>query len=306
MKSYNKEDITKIYQQPLLQLITNARKIHMENWDDNIELCKLISVKTGGCPEDCAYCSQSIHNFSEIKINPLMPISEVEAIAKKSQNTNIKRICLGGAYKSPNSSAMKKVTEYIKIIKKYGLESCATLGSLTINQANELKNAGLDYYNHNLDTSQEYYPQIVTTRTFQERIETINNIANAGIKICCGGIIGMGETQSDRISFIHALTQLSTTPDSIPINTLVKIDGAKLGNVADLDKLELVRVIATVRILFPKARIRLAAGRSELSDTEQILCIMSGINSMFYGDRLLTTNNQSPNIDEQFMARIGI
>lgn len=305
MINLSKNEISSIYHQPLLSLITNARKAHHINFKDDIELCQLISVKTGGCPEDCSYCSQSIHNSSEIKVNPLLPVEDIERIAKQAQEQGLKRICLGAAYKTPNSSAMIKVAEYIKVIKKYNLESCATLGGLSLEQAMELKHAGLDYYNHNLDTSPEYYPQIITSRTFQERVETINNVAHAGIKVCCGGILGLGENVEDRISFIHALTQLSVSPASIPINTLVKIDGTKIGNVAELDKLELIRVIATIRVLFPESRIRLAAGRLELSEAEQTLCFMSGANSIFYGDKLLTTDNKLTSSDEQLLNKLS-
>ncbi|MFN7094490.1 MAG: biotin synthase BioB, partial [Burkholderiales bacterium] len=294
----SKQHILEIYQQPFIQLITKSRQIHEQNFKDDIELCKLISVKTGGCPEDCAYCSQSIQNSSEIKINSLLPLEDVEQIVQEAKTNGVKRICMGGAYKTPSSSALKHVVKYISIIKKYGLESCATLGSLTLHQAKELKNAGLDYYNHNIDTSPEYYSNIITTRTFQDRIDTINNTGLAGIKVCCGGIIGMGENREDRISFIHALTKLAFSPSSIPINTLVRIPGTKLANTPALDKFELVRIIATIRILFPQARIRLSAGRGDLSDIEQAMCFMSGANSIFFGEKLLTATNNKPSLDE--------
>ncbi len=306
MSQIEKQEIAKIYEQPLMELINNAQQIHRQNFANDIELCKLISVKTGGCPEDCAYCSQSNKHQTEIQINPLLKIEEVEQIVVEAKQNGVKRICMGAAYKSPNKSALDKITEYINIVKKHGLESCATLGSLTIEQANSLKMAGLDYYNHNIDTSPEFYSQVITTRSFQDRLDTITNVGNSGIKVCCGGILGMGESREDRISFIHSLTQLSHTPDSIPINTLVKIAGTKLENVEDLDKFELIRVIATVRILFPKTRIRLSAGRLNLTELEQTMCFMSGANSIFYGEKLLTSDNNKQDTDKKLLSKLGI
>lgn len=301
----NKQDIKNIYTKPLLGLITDARIAHMQNFKkDDIELCHLISIKTGGCPEDCKYCSQSIHNNSEIKLNPLLPTNEVEETIKQAKAQGVKRICMGAAYKTPNSSALNKVIEYVKLIKKYDLESCATLGNLNIEQAQQLKQAGLDYYNHNLDTSPEYYPEIVTTHTFNDRVETITHVANAGINVCCGGILGLGEDQDDRISFIQALTQLPTKPASIPINTLVQIDGTKLAHVTPLDKTELIRMIATLRILFPETRIRIAAGRNELSTLEQTLLFLCGANSIFFGEKLLTASNTIQNDDLNLIEQL--
>ncbi len=306
MLTTNKEEIAIIYEQPFLELVSKARVIHQQNFIDDIELCQLVSVKTGGCPEDCAYCSQSNSNQSEIKVNPLLPLAEGEKVVIEAKAKGVKRVCMGAGYKAPNSSALARVNEYIGVIKKHGLESCATLGSLTMDQANELKAAGLDYYNHNIDTSPEYYSQIITTRTFQDRVDTLTNIGVAGIKVCCGGILGLGESRADRVSFIHALTQLPTAPDSIPINMLVKVPGTKLADVEDLDKFELVRVIATVRILFPKTRIRLSAGRLELSELEQVMCFMSGANSIFYGEKLLTTDNNREDLDKNLISKLGV
>lgn len=303
---YTKKQIRKIYLTPLLELITKARIIHKQNFEDKIELCKLISVKTGGCPEDCAYCSQSNSNHTEIKFNALLPITEVERLVIKAKANGVKRICMGAGYKSPTDSAIARVAEYIDLIKKHGLEACATLGSLTIEQASKLKMAGLDYYNHNIDTSPEFYPQIITTRKFEDRIETISNIGKSGIKVCCGGILGMGESRADRISFIHALTKLPFSPNSIPINNLVKVPGTKLANVVSLDKLELVRIIATIRLLFPKSMVRLSAGRLELSELEQAICFMSGANSIFYGEKLLTTSNTKQDFDNDLLAKLGL
>ena len=306
MQANNLAMIQKLYQQPFLELIYQAAQVQKDNFkSSDIEMCQLISVKTGGCPEDCAYCSQSNQSESEIKLNPLLPVSEVEAIAKSAKERGIKRICMGAAYKNPTSAAIGRSCEYIAAIKKHGLETCATLGSLTEAQALTLKQAGLDYYNHNIDTSPEYYSQVITSRTFNDRLDTINHVGAAGIKVCCGGILGMGESQEDRISFIHALTVLPYAPSSIPINMLVKIPGTKLAEVADLDKFELLRTIATTRVLFPATRIRLSAGRDQLSELEQALCFLAGANSIFYGDKLLTAPNNARHADLELLAKLG-
>jgi len=302
----SKQTISELYHQALLALVDQAHQVHKANFGSDIELCKLISVKTGGCPEDCGYCSQSNKFDTKVKMNALLSVEEVEQQAIAAKANGVKRICMGAGYKSPNSSALNKACEYIKAIKKHGLETCATLGSLSLEQATQLKEAGLDYYNHNIDTSPEYYPKVVTTRTFQDRINTIDHVGQTGMKVCCGGIIGMGETVDDRISFIHALTALPYIPDSIPVNTQVKIEGTPLAHTEKLDKLELVRTIATVRILFPKTRVRLSAGRSELSEAEQTLCFMAGANSIFYGDQLLTTPNNDQHEDLQLLKKLGI
>lgn len=300
------DEIKNIYTQPFLELIDQAHQIHKKNFQLDIELCQLISVKTGGCPEDCGYCSQSNKHNTELKINPLLPIAEVEEQVKIAKAYGISRVCLGAAYKSPNSSALERACEYIKVIKKYGLESCITFGSLDQEQANKLKEAGLDYYNHNIDTSPEHYPNVVTTRTFQDRVDTIANVGNSGIKVCCGGILGLGESREDRISFIKALTDLPYRPDSIPINTLVRIKGTKMADNEPVDKFELVRTIAAVRILFPQSRVRLSAGRKELTELEQSLCFIAGANSIFYGEKLLTTPNNRQNEDQTLLTKLGI
>lgn len=301
------EHVTEIYNMPFLNLINHAASIHQREFNSNdIELCQLISVKTGGCPEDCAYCSQSNQHETEIKLNPLLSVPEVEKIAREAKSKGVKRICMGAAYKSPTSAAITRTAEYITAIKQHGLETCATLGSLNHEQARALKTAGLDYYNHNIDTSPEYYPQIISTRTFKDRIDTLTNVGAAGIKVCCGGILGLGESVADRISFIHALSQLPYPAESIPINTLVKVPGTKLANTPDLDKFELLRTIATIRILFPKTRIRLSAGRSLLTELEQSMCFMTGANSIFYGDKLLTADNNPKDADAVLLEKLGI
>jgi biotin synthase len=310
LKSLSREEqlnvIKNIYNKKFLELVAIAYSKHVKHFANDIEMCQLISVKTGGCPEDCGYCSQSNKHETEIKLNALLPIEEVEQTVIEAKKNGVKRICMGAAYKSPNSSALDKSCEYIKIVKKHGLETCLTLGSLSAEQTDKLKNAGLDYYNHNIDTSPEYYKEVVTTRTFQDRIDTINNVGQAGIKVCCGGIIGMGETKDDRISFIHALTMLPYVPDSIPINMHVKVPGTKLHDTPVIDKFELVRTIATVRILFPQTRVRLSAGRRELTDLEQSLCFMAGANSLFFGDKLLTADNNEKPADLELLHKLGL
>lgn len=300
-------DVVKnIYNKKFIKLVFEAYGEHSKSFADDIEMCQLISVKTGGCPEDCGYCSQSNKHDTEIKLNALLPLDEVEKTVIEAKKNGVKRVCMGAGYKSPNSSALDKSCEYIKIVKKHGLETCLTLGSLSFDQTQKLKAAGLDYYNHNIDTSPEYYNEVVTTRTFQDRIDTINHVGNAGIKVCCGGIIGMGETVDDRISFIHALTQLPHVPDSIPINMHVKVVGTRLYDTPVIDKFELVRTIATVRILFPNTRIRLSAGRRELTDLEQSLCFMAGANSIFFGDKLLTADNNNKPSDISLLEKLGV
>lgn len=298
--------ITQIYNQSLLALVSQAYQTHVANFNSDIELCQLISVKTGGCPEDCGYCAQSNKHNTEIKVNPLLPIDEIEKQAKNAKKHGLTRMCLAAGYKSPNDAALDRACEYIKVVKQHGLETCITFGSLNPKQVQRLKEAGLDYYNHNIDTSPEYYAKVVTTRTFQDRVDTINHVGAAGIKVCCGGILGLGETREDRISFIQALTNLPYTPDSIPINLLMKVPGTRLANSPELDKLELIRVIATVRILFPKSRVRLSAGRTRLSELEQSMCFMAGANSIFIGDKLLTTPNPVYADDKVLLQKLGI
>lgn len=310
LKSLTKEEqlnvIKNIYDKKFLELVSLAHSKHIKQFADDIEMCQLISVKTGGCTEDCGYCSQSNKHETEIRLNALLPIDEVEKTVIEAKKNGVKRICMGAAYKSPNSSAMSKSCEYIKIVKKHGLETCMTLGSLSAEQTNMLKNAGLDYYNHNIDTSPEYYKEVVTTRTFQDRVDTINHVGQAGIKVCCGGIIGMGESKDDRISFIQALTALPFVPESIPINMHVKVPGTRLSETPSIDNFELVRTIATVRILFPETRVRLSAGRRELTDLEQAMCFMAGANSIFFGDKLLTADNNEKPADLELLAKLGL
>ena len=301
-----KDEITAVYTKPLLELVATAYKIHGENFATDIELCELISVKTGGCPEDCGYCAQSIKYSTAVENNPLLPLEIIKSRIEEAKANGASRVCLGAGYRSPNQRALNTVIEYVKLIKENGLEACATLGGLSETQAQELKQAGLDYYNHNIDTSPEYYFEVVTTRSFNDRLATIENVAKAGLKVCCGGIIGMGESRADRISFIAALLNMPALPDSIPVNCLVPVDGTPLASKANLDKIELIRLIATLRIYFPITRIRLSAGRNKLSDAEQAFCFMAGANSIFCGEKLLTTPNISQSKDQLLFAKLGL
>lgn len=303
---YEFEAIKNVYDTQLFDLINKAHEIKIKNFPLDMEICQLVSVKTGGCTEDCGYCAQSNYHSSEIKLNALLPVAEVERQAKLASENGVQRMCLGAAYRSPSKSTISRACEYIKVIKKYNLETCVTLGMLNKEDATLLKEAGLDYYNHNIDTSEEYYPNVVTTHTFQDRINTINNVGMAGLKVCCGGIIGMGESKEDRINFIKALSNLPYVPDSIPINLLSKIKGTKFENIEDIDKIELVRVIATSRILFPTSRIRLSAGRVNLTELEQAMCFMAGANSIFVGDKLLTTVNNKQNNDAKLLTKLSL
>jgi len=305
MKSLTTQ-ITEIYTCSLLSLVARAYQVHTANFPADIEMCELISVKTGGCPEDCGYCAQSIKYKTDLEANALLPLATVKERVETAKANGASRVCLGAGYKSPNKRAMDQVIEYVRLIKANGLEACATLGALNEEQAQQLRDAGLDYYNHNIDTSPEYYSKVVTTRTFADRLTTIENISKAGLKVCCGGIIGMGESRTDRIRFIEALLNLPAKPDSIPVNCLVPVSGTPLAKDANLDKIELVRIIATLRIYFPDTRIRLSAGRNKLSEVEQAFCFMAGANSIFCGEKLLTTPNVAQNKDLQLLTKLGL
>jgi len=306
-KLWTKADIQQLFDQPFITLIIQAHNIHKTHYDVNtIELCSLLSVKTGACPEDCAYCPQSGHYRTDTSNEKLLSVEQVTQMAKVAKDNGAKRFCLGAAWRSPPKNAMETIKKYIGAIKAVGLESCVTLGMLTDDQAKELKAAGLDYYNHNLDTSPEYYKKIISTRTYQDRLSTLANVSNADIKVCCGGIIGMGETKDDRIEFLRQLTLLPTAPTSIPINRLIPIKGTPLENTAKIDNFEFIKTIAVARILIPQAVIRLAAGRETMSEEMQTLCFIAGANSIFYGDKLLTAGNPAIQQDLSFLEKLTI
>jgi biotin synthase len=296
-----------IYDAPLNDLLFQAHTVFRKNFDPNkIQISALYNIKKGLCPEDCKYCSQSARFKTKLKVYPLVDVQSVIKAAKKIKTMGATRCCLAAAWRGPKASDMGKLVEMVREIKKLGLESCLSAGLLQEGQAKELKEAGLDFYNHNIDTSEEYYEKIITTRKFSDRLDTLKQVADAGIKTCSGVILGLGESKDDRISAILTLSSLRPQPESVPINLLVKNPGTPLEHTADLDPLELVRSIATARILIPKAYVRLSAGRTKMSNELQALCFFAGANSIFYGDELLTTPNPNPEKDTALLNSLGI
>lgn len=305
--TWTKESIQALYHQDFFTLIKQAHDIHCQHFDaKDMELCVLCSIKTGRCPEDCAYCPQSGHYNTDIKKEKMLDIKLILSQAKQAKANGAKRFCMGAAWRNPPKKDFPQVIEAIKAVKALGLETCVTLGMLDTEQTEQLKQAGLDYYNHNLDTSPEYYPTIISTRTYANRIDTINRVAEAGINVCCGGILGMGETHDDRIGLLLALSELPHPPQSIPINQLIPIPGTPLGNQKPIDTFEFIRTIAITRIMFPSARVRLSAGRENMSDEMQAWCFMAGANSVFVGDKLLTAKNPSQSRDMALFASLGL
>jgi biotin synthase len=271
-----------------------------------VQISTLLSIKTGGCPEDCGYCSQSASHETGLKASKLMEIETVLSDARAAKAAGATRFCMGAAWRSPKDRDLDKVCEMVEGVKAMGMETCVTLGMLSPDQATRLKGAGLDYYNHNIDTSPEYYGTVITTRTYQDRLDTLGCVRDAGINVCCGGIVGMGEAESDRIGMIHALATLPAHPESVPINALVQVKGTRLGDSPPIDGIDFVRMIAVARITMPKSFVRLSAGRGEMSDETQALCFLAGANSIFYGDKLLTTPNPEESSDMKLLARLGM
>lgn len=300
--------ISQIYHQPLPDLLFEAQRVHREHHDPHqVQLCTLCNIKTGACPEDCAYCSQSVHNSTDLTPQPLMEMEEVLTQAKAAKASGATRFCMGAAWREvKDGPQFERVLEMVRQVAALEMEVCCTLGMLKPHQAQQLKEAGLTAYNHNLDTSQEYYEQIITTRTYRDRLETIRVVSAAGISVCCGGILGMGESVPDRLALLEALSELDPAPESIPINCLMPVSGTPLQDAAPVDPIELVRMIATTRILFPQAVVRLSAGRVRMSDELQTLCLMAGANSIFTGPVLLTTPNPETSRDEQLLERLGM
>ncbi len=304
---WTREEIRALFALPFSDLIFRAQAVHRQNFDPReVQISTLLSIKTGGCPEDCGYCSQSASHETGLKASKLMDLEKVLADAKAAREAGATRFCMGAAWRSPKDKDLDVVCEMVKGVKALGMESCVTLGMLTKDQAGKLKDAGLDYYNHNIDTSPEYYREIITTRTFEDRLETLSHVREAGINVCCGGIIGMGESAEDRIGMIHALATLPEHPESVPINLLMRVKGTKLGESADLDPIEFVRTIAVARLAMPKSMVRLSAGRDHMSDETQALCFLAGANSIFYGTRLLTTPNPGESHDNKLLDRLGM
>ncbi len=304
---WSRQEIGGLFALPFAELIFQAQSVHRRNFDPReVQLSTLLSVKTGGCPEDCGYCSQSAFHETGLKASKLMDLSEVVAEASAARDGGATRFCMGAAWRSPKDKDLDRVCEMVEAVKALGMETCVTLGMLTRDQAQRLKDAGLDYYNHNLDTSPEYYREIITTRTYGDRLETLAHLRETGIHVCCGGIIGMGETQEDRVGMIHALATLPEHPESVPINLLMRVEGTKLADSARLDVLDFVRTIAAARIAMPKSMVRLSAGRNQMSDEMQALCFLAGANSIFCGTRLLTTPNPDENHDRGLLDRLGM
>lgn len=301
------DKVAKLFDLPFMSLLYQAQTVHREHFNvDALELCTLLSIKTGACPEDCAYCSQSGHYQTGLKREKLFDVEEVINHANIAKANGAKRFCMGAAWRSPPEKAMSKVVDMIKAVKALGLETCVTLGMLTKDQVTQLKEAGLDFYNHNLDTSPEYYEKIISTRTYQSRLDTLKLVQEGGINVCCGGIIGMGETRDDRIALLLQLASLPEPPQSVPINNLVPILGTPLEKTPKLDNFEFIRTIAVARLMLPTSVIRLSAGRKEMSEEMQTLCFMAGANSMWLGEKLLTVDNSGEDRDAQFLQKLGI
>ena len=299
--------VAALFDMPLNDLLYAAQWVHRKNFDANaVQISTLLSIKTGGCPEDCAYCPQSIRYNTDVQTESLMSLDEVRLAAREAKAAGATRFCMGAAYRGPKDKQVEKIAQMIAEIKAMGMETCATLGLLTQTQAEQLACAGLDFYNHNLDTSESYYPKIITTRSFSDRLNTLEHVRAAGMKVCCGGIVGMGENRSDRVSLLHTLSTLIPQPESVPINQLVPIPGTPLADKGSVDGLEFARTIGVARILMPRSHVRLSAGRGEFTDELQALCFAAGANSIFYGDILLTTENPEHEADQALFSKLGL
>jgi len=305
--NWHRDEIAALFAQPFAELLFLAQQVHRQHFDPNaVQVSTLLSIKTGKCPEDCAYCPQSVRFDTELTPEPLMPLDEVIAAAERAKQNGASRFCMGAAWRSPKDRDLDQVIEMVEAVKDIGLETCLTLGMLNDAQAKRLKNAGLDYYNHNLDTSPEFYNDIITTRTYQDRLSTLAHVRSAGINVCCGGILGMGESRTDRVGLLQELANQQPHPESVPINMLVRVQGTPLENADAFDPIEFVRTIAIARILMPASYVRLSAGREEMSDEMQALCFLAGANSIFYGDKLLTTPNPAADHDKVLFEKLGI
>ena len=300
-------DIEALFARAFMDLVFQAQQVHREHFDPSaIQLSTLLSIKTGGCAEDCGYCSQSAHFDTEVKAAKLMPVDAVIEAARAAKAQGASRFCMGAAWRSPKARDMERVTTMVREVKALGLETCMTLGMLDAEQAQSLKQAGLDYYNHNLDTAPEYYGKVVGTRSYQDRLDTLGNVRSAGINVCSGGIVGMGETRAHRAGLIAQLANLEPYPESVPINNLVPIPGTPLADVEPIDPFEFVRTIAVARITMPRTHVRLSAGREQMDEALQALCLMAGANSIFYGDHLLTTPNPHTGRDRSLLERLDM
>jgi biotin synthase len=301
------DEVEAIFQLPFSDLIFRAQTVHRESFDPNsVQLSALLSIKTGGCPEDCGYCPQAARYHTGVENQELLSIEAVVNAAQVAKENGASRFCMGAAWRGPKEHDLKPVLEMVQAVKGLGLETCATLGMLRDGQAEQLKTAGLDYYNHNLDTSPEFYGQIISTHTYQHRLDTLDKVRDAGISVCCGGIVGLGETRRERAGLITQLANLDPQPESVPINNLVQVAGTPLSGTEKLDPFEFVRTIAVARITMPRSYVRLSAGRQELNEAFQALCFLAGANSIFYGDKLLTTSNPEAAQDLAFLIKLGI
>ena len=301
------EEVEALLDLPFGDLLFRAQSVHRDNFDPNaVQLSTLLSIKTGGCPEDCGYCPQAARYHTGIENEALLPLDEVIAAAEAAKANGATRFCMGAAWRGPKQKDLDPVVDMVKAVKALGLETCATLGMLKDGQAEQLKDAGLDYYNHNLDTAPEFYGEVITTREYQDRLDTLERVRGAGINVCCGGIVGLGESRKQRAGLLAQLASLDPPPESVPINNLVQVEGTPLYGTQLIDPFEFVRTIAAARILMPKSYVRLSAGRQELGDGMQALCFLAGANSIFYGDKLLTTGNPEAEADRQLLRRLGM
>ena len=310
---WTRQEVARLFDLPFNDLLWQAQAAHRAHHAANeVQLSTLLSIKTGGCPEDCGYCNQSVHAETGLKATKLMDVRAVLQAAAQAKDNGSTRFCMGAAWRNPKDRDMPAIVQMVKGVREMGMETCMTLGMLTGGQAKTLADAGLDYYNHNIDTSPERYEEVITTRTFEDRIDTLEHVREAGINVCCGGIVGMGETRADRVGFIHALATLPVHPESVPVNALVPVKGTVLGDMladtplARIDEIEFVRTVAVARITMPASMVRLSAGRESMSDAAQALCFMAGANSIFTGDKLLTTDNAGDDRDAELFARLGV
>ena len=301
------DEVAALFEMPFSDLLYEAQRVHRQHFDPNaVQISTLLSIKTGACPEDCAYCPQSIRYHTDVRAGDLMSVEEVTRAAKRAKAAGATRFCMGAAYRGPKDAQLERVSAMIRAVGEMGMETCATLGLLTESQALALAEAGLDYYNHNLDTSEAFYGNVITTRTYADRLRTLERVRSAGIRVCCGGILGMGEGRQDRVALLHSLATLDPQPESVPINQLVRVPGTPLADADALDGLEFARTVAAARILMPQAHVRLSAGRSGFSDELQALCFAAGANSIFYGDTLLTTGNPEEAADRTLFRKLGL
>ena len=304
---WSSNEIEQLFNLPFNDLLFHAQQVHRTHFNPNeVQVSTLLSIKTGRCPEDCGYCPQSVRYDTGVENESLMPLEQVLEQARAAKAKGSSRFCMGAAWRSPKDRDLDQVVEMVKEVKALGLETCLTLGMLSDAQTQRLKEAGLDYYNHNLDTSPEFYGDVITTRTYQDRLDTLQRVRDAGMHVCCGGILGMGEAREDRIGLLQQLANQPQHPESVPINLLVKVEGTPLANAEALDPIEFVRSIAVARILMPASHVRLSAGREAMSDEMQALCFLAGANSVFYGEKLLTTPNPAADQDRQLFARLGL